>query len=348
AVIGGHADFGVISGGGSSQVSAVDSKTLDIQSNSAVFYASSPIEALRARTQAKVVYSDGSDVKAAAKLARGADIAIVFATQWTAEGMDTPDLNLPGQQNALIDAVTRANKHTVVVLETGGPVVMPWLDKAGAVIEAWYPGTSGGEAIARVLAGEVNPSGHLPVTFPASLDQTPRPVLDGDPKLDQLDESRPHTDYNIEGAAVGYKWFDKKGFKPLFAFGHGLSYSTFANSDLSASADGKGVQLSVVVTNTGHIAGRAVTQIYVAPAGDAGWEAPKRLGAFAKTELKPGESRTLSLKVDPRLLATYDPAAKTWTIKAGDYRIMTGNSAADMTGTVTIHLDEQTLDVRAQ
>jgi beta-glucosidase len=313
-----------------------------------VFYGSSPMKAIAARTSAKVVYDDGKDLTAAARAAHGADIAIVFATQWTAEGLDAAGLGLPDHQDGLIDAVAKANRKTIVVLETGGPVVMPWLNRVGAVVEAWYPGTSGGEAIARVLTGEVDPSGRLPVTFPASLAQTPRPTLDGDPKLDALDESHPHVDYRIEGAAVGYKWFDKKGLKPLFPFGWGLSYSTFATSGLEAVADGKGAKVSVTVKNTGKVAGRTVVQIYVAPTTDRGWEAPKRLAAFGKTELAPGESRRLSLTIDPRLLATWDPASRAWKIEAGDYKVMTGESATDITGATTVRLGQETLDVRGR
>ena len=350
-VIGSHADFGVLSGGGSSQVYVKGYKRFDGEGPDGfpgplTYYASSPVDGLKARTKATIVYNDGKDAKAAAKAAQGADLVVVFATQWTGESQDVADLNLPDNQDALIAAVAKANKKTAVVLETGGPVVMPWLNSVGAVVEAWYPGSSGGEAIARILTGEVNPSGRLPVTFPASLAQTPRPVLDGDPKLD--DNSHPHSDYNIEGAAIGYKWFDKKGLKPLFPFGYGLSYSTFASSGLSASADGKGVKVSVTVKNIGKSAGKTVTQVYVAPAADASWEAPKRLGAFTKTELNAGESKTVALSVDPRLLATYDSASKTWTVKAGDYKVMTGNSATDITATTTVHLDQQTLNVKGQ
>jgi len=347
-MIGGHADFGVLSGGGSSQVFTADSQRFDEPLGKAVFYPSSPLKALASRTQAVVSYHDGKDAKAAAKAARDADVVIVFATQWTAEGMDTPDVNLPGGQNELISTVAKANRKTVVVLETGGPVVMPWLNQVGAVIAAWYPGTSGGEAIARVLSGEVNPSGRLPVTFPAGVDQLPRPVIDGDPKLDKADNPHPHTDYDIEGAAVGYKWFDKKGLTPLFPFGYGLSYTRFTTTGLTATADGKSVKVSVTVTNTGKSAGATVTQVYASPPDGAEWESPKRLGAFARTELRPGESKSLSMTIDPRLLATFSSATKTWTVKPGAYRVTIQDSATDVTSASIIKLDQQTLDVRGQ
>jgi beta-glucosidase len=206
-----------------------------------IYFPSSPLKALKARLPgADIQFADGKDKAAAAKLAAASDVVLVFATQWNGESFDSP-LTLENDQDALIDAVATANGKTVVVLETGGPVLMPWLSKVGGVVEAWYPGSEGGEAIARVLTGEVDASGRLPVTFPAALDQLPRPVLDGDPKKpDDLFA----VDYTIEGAAVGYKWFDKKGHQPLFAFGHGLSYTTFAYDNLKAEAKGGALTVS--------------------------------------------------------------------------------------------------------
>ena len=349
-LIGSHADFGVLSGGGSSQVYAVGAKRFDGEGPDGfpgplTYYASSPMAGLQSRTHADVTYVDGKDVKAAAAAAKGADLVVVFANQWTGESFDVPNLSLPDNQDALIDAVAKANKKTAVVLETGGPVLMPWLSKVGAVLEAWYPGTSGGEAIARVLTGEVNPSGHLPATFPASESQLPRATIDGTPGQE---DGHPNTDYTIEGAAVGYKWFDEKGLKPLFPFGYGLSYSTFKFEALTAQASGKGLTATFTMHNVGKVAGADVAQVYVSPAFDAGWEAPKRLGGFVKLALKPGELQQPSVTVDPRLLATWDSASKTWTVAAGDYKVMLGTSAGDIVQTVTVHLDQQTLDVKGQ
>ena len=351
AVIGAHADVGVISGGGSSQVyphggSAVPNEGPDNFPGPIVWFPSSPMKGIAKRSSATVTFASGKDVKAAAALAAKSDIVVVFASQWTAEGMDVPDLNLPNSQDALIAAVAKANPKTVVVLETGDPVVMPWLNDVGAVVEAWFPGSNGGEAIARVLTGEVNPSGRLPATFPASLDQLPRPVLDG---ANHGPKGKLYTaNYDIEGAAVGYKWFDKKGLKPLFPFGHGLSYTHFALGDLTAKASGKSLTATFTVKNAGDRGGKTVAQIYVAPATDAGWEAPKRLGGWAKPDLKPGESRAATVAVDPRLLAVYDSPSKTWKIAAGDYKVMLANSATDIVETGTVHLDAQTLDVNGK
>jgi beta-glucosidase len=258
--------------------------------------------------------------------------------------MDMPSLALPDRQDALVAAVAAANPKTVVVLETGGPVTMPWLPDVAAVLEAWYPGTSGGAAIAGILFGDVNPSGHLPATFPASEAQLPRPVVDGYP---DVAERRFETNYH-EGAAVGYKWFDLKGLKPLFPFGYGLSYTDFTLSGLEAAVKDGVVTASFTVTNVGKQAGKEVAQVYVAPVG-ARWEAPKRLGGFAKVEVRPGAAAQASVTVDPRLLAVYDPTTKHWNVAAGDYRVILAASAADA-GAVetTVHLDAAAYDVNGK
>jgi beta-glucosidase len=300
-------------------------------------------------TKAKLTYNDGKDVAAAAKLAAGADVVIVFGTQWMAESFDADDLNLPNKQDDLIAAVAKANPKTVVVLQTGGPVVMPWLDKVGAVVEAWYPGTNGGAAIARVLSGEVNPSGRLPATFPASLAQLPRPKLDGDAKTkDENIIEKVSTDYNIEGAAVGYKWFDLKGHKPLFPFGYGLSYSSFALEGLSAKPAGNGIEVSFSIKNTGKRDGKSVGQVYVSPVS-GGWEAPKRLGGWHKLAVKSGASGKATVKIDPRLLGVYDSASKTWKIAAGEYLVTLADSAgAKPAASVKVKLDAKTVDVNGR
>ncbi|WAC49592.1 beta-glucosidase [Asticcacaulis sp. SL142] len=349
-VIGGHADKGVLSGGGSSQVYGLGGNAVPDTSKYAnefpgpiTYYPDAPLAGIKAHTKAEVVYHDGKDIKAAARAARGADVVIVFGSQWTGESFDA-ELKLDHGGDALIDAVARANKKTVVVLQTGGPVFMPWLSKVGAVVEAWYPGSSGGTALARVLTGEISPSGRLPVTFPASLSQLPRPKLDGDNSKPDL---RVDVNYDIEGAAIGYKWFDLKGHEPLFAFGHGLSYSTFAYSDLKASdANGK-LSVSFTVTNTGKTEAADVPQVYVSPT-TAKWEAPKRLGGWDKVSLTPGSSKTLTVTVDPRLLGSYDTPSKTWKIAAGDYKVSLAKSATDAGQSVTVTLPERTLNVQGK
>lgn len=326
AVIGGNADKGVMAGGGSSDVTPVSGAVM-IDEHS--FMPSPPLAALKSEfPRAKISFDAGSDLASAAALAAASDVAIVFVTQHDSEGYDG-HLELQGNQDALVAAVAKANPKTVVVVESGGAVFMPWASDVPAILEAFYPGIRGGPAIARILTGKVNPSGHLPISFPASSDQLAHPDLPG---LGLPGETPTHITYD-EGAAVGYKWYDVNGYKPLWAFGHGLSYTTFALSGLTAQPDGKSVKVGFSMRNSGKRAGKGVAQVYVAPADwkKAGWEAPKRLGAFAKTELKPSKARQIELNVDPRLLATYEAANNNWHIKAGTYRVMVGQASdADM------------------
>ena len=342
AIIGSHADVGVLSGGGSSQVHGVGGNAVPGLGDPGFpgpqfYHPSSPLKAIAKRLPgAKIVYDDGADPARAAALAAQSDMVVVFANQWTGEDIDF-SATLPDNQDATIAAVAAANAKTVVVLETGGPVLMPWIGKTPAVLEAWYPGTEGGEAIARVLFGEVDAQGRLPATFPASLDQLPHPVLadnNGNPKA-------PFDMAYDEGAAVGYKWFDKKGLKPLFPFGHGLSYTQFAYSGLKvANAKGQ-VTVSFDVRNVGVRAGSATPQVYIGPDGDfAGWEAPKRLSGFAKVALQPGAVRHVSLAIDPRLLATYNSG---WVIKGGKYAVSLGASSRDIKDTVPLILGARKL-----
>jgi len=353
AIIGAHADVGVLTGGGSSQVyprggTVVPNEGPDGFPGPMIYFPSSPLKGVAARTKATVTYNDGKDLAAAARLAADSDVAVVFAIQWTGEGQDVANLSLPGAQDALIAAVAKANPKTVVVLETGGPVLMPWRDQVGAILEAWYPGAGGGEAIARILTGEVNPSGRLPATFPASESQEPRATLDGDLAADNGGRlPHTHTDYDIEGAAVGYKWFDLKGLKPLYPFGYGLSYTHFAYSGLSGEVKDGTLRANFTVANTGKRDGKAVPELYVSPVA-GGWEAPKRLGGWKKLDIKAGASAQVGVSIDPRLLAVYDSASKTWKIAEGDYKLILAQSADAPVSTVTVHLPARTLDVRGR
>ena len=342
-IVGSHADEGVLSGGGSSQVYSVGGVALlerPVKGGPRIYFRSSPMQALAAHTRARVAYDPGTDIKTAAKLARQSDVVIVFAHEWCTEGVDCT-MRLDEEQHALIAALARVNPRTMVVLETGGPVLMPWVDKVAAVLEAWYPGSSGGDAIAGVLTGEVNPSGRLPVTFPRSLEQLPRPHLDGFP---EQRNARIAVDYNIEGAAVGYKWFDRKRFEPLFPFGHGLSYSRFELSSLGADVGDTQLSVRFAVKNTGDRAGAYVAQVYVSPTGGpaaTSWEAPKRLCGFKKVSLKPGESTDVSLAIEPRTLAVYDDAGKSWVIEDGDYDVSLSTDARHAVAHTKVHIPRQ-------
>jgi beta-glucosidase len=337
AVIGGHADVGVLSGGGSSQVVPVGGLALEIKHKGPIrrsYGGTPPLNALRAAfPNTRIDYVDGQDVAAATALAASADLVIVFAEKWSNESDDQADMSLDGDQDRLIDAVATANPRTIVVLETGNPVSMPWRDKTPAILATWYPGQRGGDAIANIVSGKVNPSGHLPVTWPAGLDQLPLPKLAGSDVPRANGEVRrafgyqadrmPFTLHYPEGSDVGYRWFDKKGLKPLYPFGHGLSYTRFAFSDLGV-AGGKQLTVRFKVTNTGTRAGADVPQVYVLRDGMA-----KRLIGWAKPSLKPGETQMVSITADPRLLGDFDVKQQRWVVPAGDYRIEVGSSAAD-------------------
>ncbi|MEA3079463.1 MAG: beta-glucosidase [Sphingomonadales bacterium] len=322
AVIGGSADKGVLAGAGSSDVTPVGGA---VKIGTHTYLPSPPLDALkRELRRARIDFDPGADPAAAAALAARSEVAIVFVTRHNSEGSEA-SLEMVDNQDALVAAVAKANPKTVVVAETGGAIYMPWVSQVPVILEAFYPGIRGGPAIARILTGKVNPSGHLPISFPASAEQLARPAIAG---LGEPDGTSAEVLYD-EGAAIGYKWYDLKGYKPLWAFGHGLSYTSFALSDLAAQSDGKAVKVAFSIRNVGKRAGKAVAQAYVAPADwqKAGWEAPRRLGAFAKADLKPGKSQRVELTIDPRLLATYEAANNNWRIKAGTYRLTVGEAS---------------------
>jgi beta-glucosidase len=343
AVIGGHADKGVLAGGGSSGVTPVGGNAVpDLAPKTwpgpVVYMPSSPLAALKAELpKAKVAYSSGTDIEAAVALAKQSDVAVVFVTQWLGEGFDGK-LELDGNQDALVAAVAHANPKTVVVVESGGAILMPWLPQVPAVLEAFYPGIRGGQAIARILTGKVNPSGHLPISFPASNAQLAHAEIPGFGKPDGIPV---HITYD-EGAAIGYKWYDAKGYKPLFSFGHGLSYTSFAVLDPKASVANGALTVGAALKNTGRLAGKGVVQVYVAPADvkAAGWEAPKRLVAFQKLDLQAGGANAFTQAVDPRLLATYEVADNSWRIRAGTYRVLFGQAADDLPVSVDVTLPD--------
>ncbi len=348
-VLGSHADRGVLSGGGSSQVIPVGGIAVpglgpERFPGPTVYVPSSPLDAIAAEAGgAQVDYIDGSDIAAAQRRAGDADAVIIFAHQWMAEMLDRPDLSLPDDQDRLIGAVARVNPHTVVVLETGGPVRMPWLADTPAVIAAWYPGARGGEAIARILFGGVNPSGRLPITFPRDEAQLPRPKIPGDDRaaIGDADPYRSFAPFDVnyvEGADVGYKWFDKRGEPPLYPFGHGLSYTAFALSRLTATAAGSVVTVRLDVTNAGERAGIDTPQIYLRRPDDASF--PIRLVAFARVPLAPGETRQVTLAIDPRVLARFDTSANGWHIAPGRFTLHAGANARDLLLSTEVTLAE--------
>ena len=357
AVIGGHADVGVLSGGGSSQVIPIGGPALELAVEGAsgafakvTYHPSSPLAAMRALApQTELVFHDGVDATAAAELARSCDAAIIFAVQWATEAEDLPHLSLEDGQDELIAAVAATNAKTVVVLETGTPVLMPWLDQVSAVLEAWYPGTRGGEAIAAVLFGETNPSGRLPISFPRGLDQLVRPeipgMIFGSPvEGATIPTSRPDVQQHKgrfsvehpEGADVGYRWFDRRGTKPLFPFGFGLSYTRFAHSNLKV-AGGDTVTAEFDIFNAGERSGIETAQVYARIGGGL------RLIGWAREALKPGETRRVKVAADPRLLARYDVALPGWRIDAGSVEVSVRTDAETTVLTGSTPLNGRTL-----
>ena len=273
----------------------------------------------------------------AAALAKSASVAIVFAVQHESEGSDLPNLLLPGNQNDLIEAVAAANPHTIVVLESGGAVTMPWLDHVSGVLESWYPGIRGAQAIGAILFGKVNPSGKLPITFPKSVADLPHPQeakqpkgpLTPDPNLPFFKINKQVFDVHYdEGLKVGYKWYDAKNKTPLFPFGFGLSYTTFAYSGMKV-AHGNALNVSFTVRNTGRRAGQEIAEIYATLPASA-QEPPRRLVGWKKVELAPGESKTVSVSVQPLYLSIFNVARNNWQLVPGEYKIWAGSSERDL------------------
>jgi len=321
ALIGPYAGAAMAGGGGSSHVKPI--------------YTISPAAGLRKQvpTNVAITYNDGANPAAAASLARKSDVAIVMVGNRDSEGHDRPNLSLAGDQNKLIEAVAVANPHTVVVLKTGGPVLMPWLDKVPAVLEAWYPGEEDGNAVADLLFGKANPSGKLTVTFPKSESDTPAHTPESYPGVDG-------TVIYSEGLEVGYRWYDASHIKPLFPFGFGLSYTSFTLKHFTISPeDAKGdVQVGLTVTNTGSVAGAEVVQVYVSDPASAG-EPPHQLKGFARVYLKPDESSPVFVRLDPRAFSVWDTAANRWKVVPGRFTILVGDSSRNLPlrGSVEIH-----------
>ena len=338
AIVGAHADSGVLSGGGSAQVDPPGGGPGRF-GGAAVWFPSSPLKAIRARVpKAKVEFNDGADPSAAAALAKTAEIAIVFVNQPTSEGRDLPTLTLPDKQDDLVAAVAAANPHTIVVLETGGPAAMPWIERVTAAIEVWYPGIKGADALARILFGDVNPCAKLPVSFAKTDADLPHPKVPGIELLPAPGAGRggfgrmPEFDINYtEGLKVGYKWFDAEDKQPLFAFGEGLSYTTFAYSGLKAGVD----SVSFTVKNTGKRAGAEIAQVYVGLPAEAK-EPPKRLVAWEKIPLEPGQSKTVTLKLEPKFLSIFNESKDDWELLPGTYKILVGGSSRNTPLTATV------------
>ena len=338
AIIGARADFGMISGGGSAQVDAQGQfAPLMIQKDAAtdaVWFPTSPLKSVAALAPgAQVRFASGADVAAAAALAKESQVSIVFANLWTAEGFDLPNLSLPDKQDQLIEQVAAANPNTIVVLETGTAVTMPWVNRVSGIVEAWYAGSKGADAVANVLFGQVNPSAKLPITFPVSEADLPHPQLAVPPPPDsraaQPDVARPRFTLNYdEGLKVGYKWYDAKKKPVLFPFGFGLSYTTYSYSSLKVTP-GSATAVSFSVKNTGSRAGTEIAEVYVSLPASAG-EPPNRLVGWSRVALQPGESKAVAVTIDPKYLSIFDEATNGWKLIPGSYTFRVGASSRDL------------------
>lgn len=349
AVIGAHSDVGMISGGGSAQVDPIGGSAILPPGKGAthwqqqIWFPTSPLKAIQARApNAKVTYDPGTDPAAAAAAAKGADAVVVFGYVWESEGMDLPSLALPNyksdgndvDQNAVIAAVAAANPRTVVVLESGTPVTMPWVSAPAAILEAWFGGSDGADALGNILFGTVNPSGKLPNTFPKSVDDLPRTTVAKPPKVD-FSTMTPEKwaaglpaypeNYNIDGLKVGYKWYDAEKKPVLFPFGFGLSYTTYAYSGLTVTP-GDTVKVTFTLTNSGARAGAEIAEVYAALPASA-QEPPKRLVGFARVKLDAKAKQTVSVDIDRKYLSIWDEAKDAWSLVPGEYTIMVGGSS---------------------
>jgi beta-glucosidase len=284
----------------------------------------------------------------ATELAAKSDVAIVcigMPEGYESEGHDRPDIELPGSQVELIRAVVKANPKTVVVLNAGAPVSMPWVDEVPAVVHTLYPGMEGGAALARILLGEVNPSGKLTVTYPKRLEDTP--AFNNYPGQKEV--------LYGEGIFVGYRHYDLRDVEPLFPFGHGLSYTSFEYSDLKITSplkrgarpstslhsaqDTRAAQIAVTVKNTGPLKGKEVVQLYVSDKHSSLPRPPKELKGFAKIALDPGKSTTIKFDLDERAFSFYDPDRKQWVMEPGEFEILVGSSSRDIRARVVMKVE---------
>lgn len=275
-------------------------------------------------------------IERAAALAAKADVALLFVGlngDWESEGHDRPDIDLVGQQVELIERIAATNPRTIVVLQTGSPITMPWLDKVAGVIEAWYPGQECGNSIADVLFGTVNPSGKLPQTFPQRLEDNPAYI--------NYPGENGHVNYG-EGIFIGYRYYEKKQVAPLFPFGFGLSYTSFAYDNLHLSADtitpDEGLIVSIDITNIGKRAGQEVVQVYVHDVAASVMRPIKELKGFTKVALSPGETKTAILTLDRTAFAYWDDGQHGWVAEAGEFEITVGSSSQDIRAKATLQV----------
>lgn len=335
AIVGANANHKHAGAGGSSQVKA--------------YYEVTPLEGMKNTLldNASIEYSEGYKIekdgganadmiKEAVDNVKDADMAIYvgglihgFSDEWNdnyydAEALDKPDMNLPFGQDELIEALLAANPNTIIILMGGGPVDMrKWQGKAKAIVQAWYPGMEGGNALADVLFGAVNPSGKMPMTFPAKLEDSPAHSLASYPDENKVIDHK-------EGIFVGYRYFDTYNVEPAFAFGHGLSYTTFEYSDIKVNKEGNKVSVSMNLSNTGEVAGKEVVQLYVKDNESSLRRPEKELKDFQKIALEPGASQTINFELGEEAFKYYDDEKGQWVLEPGAFTILLGSSSKDI------------------
>ena len=294
----------------------------------------SPLQGIQAAAPSgtTVTYNDGSSDTSAASAAAAASVAVVFANLGESEGSDLSSIDLGTTQDNLITAVAAANPNTIVVLNTGSAVTMPWLSSVKGVLEAWYPGQEDGTAIANVLFGSYDPSGHLTVTFPTSLSQVPASTAA------QLPGTNGNVQYS-EGIDVGYRWYDSQSLTPLFPFGYGLSYTSFSFSNLHVGAltAGGAATVTATVTNTGSRSGADVAQLYVTDPSASG-QPPLQLEGFQRVNLAAGASTTVTFTLTQQNLQYWNSSSNAWATSTGNYTVSVGDSSASLplTGTLAV------------
>jgi beta-glucosidase len=340
AILGEHADSGMISGGGSAQVDPQGSFTVDWKLHQAVWFPTSPLKSIAAMApRANVQFASGNDLAAAADLAKRSDVAIVFVHQWCREGADLPSLALPANQDRLIAQVAAANPNTIVVLETGTAVRMPWINQVRGIVEAWYAGSKGGEAVARVLFGEVNPSAKLPLSFPVSESDMPHPeplalppAIAAQKRPKNLSQPLYTVTYD-KALEVGYKWYDAENKPVLFPFGFGLSYTSFRYANLELTPEGPPdaptVTVRLTISNTGSRRGTETVEIYATLPASAD-EPPNRLVGWSRVQLNPGQTTTVRIPIEAKRLSIFDEQTNRWKLVPGRYILRAGGSSRDL------------------
>jgi len=313
ALIGPFAGRAMTGGGGSSHVQP--------------FLTVNPVEGMQkvVGDNVKIQEDDGADIPRAVAVATNADVVVLMLGDRQTEGRDHP-IALENNQDELAAAVLAANPRTIVVLKTGGPVLMPWVDHSSAIVEAWYPGEEDGAVVANVLFGIADPSGKLPITFPKRDEDLPTHTPEQYPGIDGVA-------HYSEGLLVGYRWYDAKNIEPLFPFGFGLSYTKFSYDKLKISPpdSANNVTVEFTVTNTGDRAGAEVAQLYLGlPSVPDAPEPPRELKGFRRVELNPGQSATIQFSLDARSLSYWDDASRGWKVGAGNYKVYAAASSRDI------------------